>query len=351
MPNKDAGTIIGKAGATIQLIQKKSGARVKVSNATDFSPWTEARVVGITGPKNKIARAIAAILSEVFDDHEQRKTATGKSATPVGSESITAQILIPELSCGLVRALLNKMEADSSAKIKLTPQNKQPPGTQERILTVFGNIQQERILTVFGNIQQVSDGAEAVVNTIYEDPECKYINSSTEYQQGGNSNQGGNNHNGGSGGTPRAAMPRGGRGGQMQTSGNFDLQMQTSGNFDLQDPNVAAFQGNFNQGNNQGNNQNNNRGNNNNNNGNTQDNNFGNNNGNSLNGSFGGNQNQGNLGLGGWAGSIDAGAWTNCTGCGKLTDPSWPACPTCGELKPRGPGLGPGGTDRAASVT
>jgi len=30
----------------------------------------------------------------------------------------------------------------------------------------------------------VSAGADAVVHTIYEDPECKYVNS-TEYQQPG----------------------------------------------------------------------------------------------------------------------------------------------------------------------
>ncbi|KAJ1482818.1 hypothetical protein T484DRAFT_1802658, partial [Baffinella frigidus] len=64
MPSKDMGTIIGKAGATIKLIQSKSGARVKVSNATDFSPWAEARVVLISGQTTKIGKAIANVLQE-----------------------------------------------------------------------------------------------------------------------------------------------------------------------------------------------------------------------------------------------------------------------------------------------
>ncbi|KAJ1478598.1 hypothetical protein T484DRAFT_1817050, partial [Baffinella frigidus] len=124
MPNKDAGKIIGKAGATIKAMQSKSGARLKVPSVSDYSPWTEGRVVGISGQTKQIGKAIAAVLQEVSE----------------GSESITAQLLIPEISCGLVRANLKMMEEKSGAKIQLTSQGKQ--GIQERIVTVGGTIQQ-----------------------------------------------------------------------------------------------------------------------------------------------------------------------------------------------------------------
>ena len=105
----------------------------------------------------------------MFQDHEERKKG---GATPVGSENLTAQLLIPESACSLVRANLEKMQQDSNATIKVTPAENQPQGTQvnsrsqgdfrSKVDSPHQSCQlkstpctQERIVTVSGNIQQV----------------------------------------------------------------------------------------------------------------------------------------------------------------------------------------------------
>ena len=53
--NKDAGTVIGRSGATIQTIQQKTGCRVRVSNNGDYYPGTNDRVVLVTGTTEALA--------------------------------------------------------------------------------------------------------------------------------------------------------------------------------------------------------------------------------------------------------------------------------------------------------
>eukprot|EP00001_Collodictyon_triciliatum_P126938 22222_3 len=61
--NKDAGTVIGRSGATIQTIQQKTGCRVRVSNNGDYYPGTNDRVVLVTGTTEAVAQGVGLVVS------------------------------------------------------------------------------------------------------------------------------------------------------------------------------------------------------------------------------------------------------------------------------------------------
>jgi RNA-binding protein Nova len=139
--NKDAGTIIGRGGATISSIQSKSGARVKVSNSKDYFPGTENRVVAISGGMPQVSQATLAVLHEVFNDSEAGRSGDANIQTSV-------DLIIPDMSCGLVIGKggenIKALQDRSGARLQLTPKERQAMGTEERILAVTGTIAQVR---------------------------------------------------------------------------------------------------------------------------------------------------------------------------------------------------------------
>ena len=53
--NKDAGTVIGRGGGTVQRVNEATGSRVRVSNAGEHFPGTMERVVLVTGTTEQVA--------------------------------------------------------------------------------------------------------------------------------------------------------------------------------------------------------------------------------------------------------------------------------------------------------
>ena len=92
-----------------------------------------------------------------------------------------------------MRANITTMEVISGAEIMLAPLGEQAPGTQERLVTIRGTNQQVRKPNRFKptnpnkfnphqfnpppnvnrHAEQVSEGAGAVLENLYEDPECQ----------------------------------------------------------------------------------------------------------------------------------------------------------------------------------
>lgn len=69
---KEAGSIIGKAGATINLIREKSGAKVTVSdNPAANGPQFNERVLSVTGNAEAIFRAFSFICEKIRDANTQ----------------------------------------------------------------------------------------------------------------------------------------------------------------------------------------------------------------------------------------------------------------------------------------
>ena len=170
--NKDAGTVIGRGGATISGMQTKSGSRIRVSNNNEYFPGTMDRVVMITGPTAEIVVVgCTLVLSELYCNPD--------NAQQVGADQhVTVNLLIPNASAGLVIGKggdnIRKMVDESGAnKIQLSNKEKQVPGIEERLITCIGNT------------AQVIKASELIVEKICEDPQVKFLNLSTQYKGAG----------------------------------------------------------------------------------------------------------------------------------------------------------------------
>ncbi|KAJ1481611.1 hypothetical protein T484DRAFT_1806793, partial [Baffinella frigidus] len=178
-----------------------------VSHSSDSFPGTEARVVAISGqmprdgasgnvgkavaailqeggvaaisgqmPRDgalgNVGKAVAAILQEVYQDNEHARKNAG--------EDITVELLIPEMSVVLVRSGLKAILEKAGGKMDITPADSQAPGSNERIVVIQGTIKEsqapgtnERIVVIQGTIKEVTGCTDAVLQRIYEDPDCK----------------------------------------------------------------------------------------------------------------------------------------------------------------------------------
>ena len=63
--NAAAGSIIGKAGASISELQSQSGARLQLSRANEFFPGTTDRVVLASGTVNQVLTALHLVLTKI----------------------------------------------------------------------------------------------------------------------------------------------------------------------------------------------------------------------------------------------------------------------------------------------
>jgi len=168
--NKDAGTVIGRSGGTIQKIQSTTGSRVRVSNNGEFFPGTSDRVVLVTGTPEQVAQGVSLVLSELYENAEEIQKNGGQMA-----EVVMLSVLIPDKASGLIIGRggenIRQMVEQSGSKIQLTAKEKQIPGLDERVLTCTGNV------------EQVKKALTLVVTRICEDPDANYSNLTTQYQR------------------------------------------------------------------------------------------------------------------------------------------------------------------------
>ncbi len=171
MSNKDAGTVIGRQGQTINTMQTKSGSRIRVSNANDYFPHTNERVVLITGMEvPQVVVGTKCVLEEVFCNAESLQNREGTGDSP-----ITLKLIIPNAAAGLVIGKggenIRKMVEDSGAKIQLTGKEQQVPGLEERVLNVTGTV------------PQLIKASELIVHKICDDTDVRFQNISTNYSR------------------------------------------------------------------------------------------------------------------------------------------------------------------------
>ena len=168
--NKDAGTVIGRQGGTIQMIQSKTNCRVRVSNNGDYYPGTNDRVVLVTGTPESVTAGVLLVLAELYENAEELQKNGG---IPVEAGMIS--VLIPDKASGLIIGrggeVIREMVEQSGAKIQLTSKEKQIPGLDERVLTATGTV------------PQIKKAVELVVTKICADPTANYTNMTTQYSR------------------------------------------------------------------------------------------------------------------------------------------------------------------------
>ncbi|KAK9822677.1 hypothetical protein WJX81_007706 [Elliptochloris bilobata] len=139
--NAAAGSIIGKAGASISELQSQSGARLQLSRANEFFPGTTDRVVLTSGTVNQVLTALHLVLTKI-----QGEQAVAESMMARDGKSTQLRLLVPAALCGAVigkgGATIRGFAEDSKAAITVSSQDKQPPGVLDRVVRVTGGPEQ-----------------------------------------------------------------------------------------------------------------------------------------------------------------------------------------------------------------
>lgn len=88
IPDHFIGFVIGKQGATLQVIQQQSGAKLHVSGKGEFVPGTENRRVTISGPAQSVHIAHVLLQQKVREIDEL----TSQKGSNINMTRITAYI-------------------------------------------------------------------------------------------------------------------------------------------------------------------------------------------------------------------------------------------------------------------
>ena len=66
-PRECVGNIIGKGGSVISGLNMSTGARIKMSQSTEFFPQTTDRVIVISGTKMTVTVALTEIITKIIE--------------------------------------------------------------------------------------------------------------------------------------------------------------------------------------------------------------------------------------------------------------------------------------------
>lgn len=131
-----AGSVIGKGGSTINEFQTQTGARIQLSRNQEVFPGTTDRLVILSGTASAILGALHLMIKKLIADGEGM----------AGGALPQVKLVVPNSSCGCIigkgGATIRTFVEDSQAEIKLSPQDRMPPGVADRILTITGTIEQ-----------------------------------------------------------------------------------------------------------------------------------------------------------------------------------------------------------------
>lgn len=138
--NTIAGSVIGKAGANIEQLQRSSGARIQLSRTGEFFPGTSDRVLLLSGSLHSVLTAIFLILEKVARD-----AATSKGGKPVGKDGERedeVKLALSRRLCGLLIGrkgeTVKDFIQDSAATIRVQSLAELTPSDPERTICISG---------------------------------------------------------------------------------------------------------------------------------------------------------------------------------------------------------------------
>lgn len=142
---QDASIIIGKAGAHVNEIREKSGAKVMVSESIPGNPE---RILNVSGPLDAVSKAFGLIVRRINDEPFD------KPSVP-GSRAVTIKFMIPNSRMGSVigKGGTKIKEIQDASGARLNASEGMLPGSTERVLSVSGVADAIHIATYYiGNI-------------------------------------------------------------------------------------------------------------------------------------------------------------------------------------------------------
>ncbi|KAJ9159876.1 hypothetical protein P3X46_025333 [Hevea brasiliensis] len=138
--NAAAGSVIGKGGATITDFQSQSGARIQLSRNYEFFPGTSDRIIMISGTLDDVIKAVELILAKLFSEFHAEDGVDFDTRTKV-------RLIVPNSSCGSIigkgGAIIKSFIEDSQAGIKISPQDNNFYGLNDRLVTVTGTLEEQ----------------------------------------------------------------------------------------------------------------------------------------------------------------------------------------------------------------
>ncbi|OMP12662.1 hypothetical protein COLO4_02905 [Corchorus olitorius] len=164
--NAAAGSVIGKGGSTITEFQSNSGARIQLSRNHEFFPGTSDRIIMVSGTIDEVLKAMELILAKLLNELNIEDNDDGEPRTKV-------RLIVPNSSCGsiigkggatikpmllllattsakgehnlTVKAYWSRKSfiEDSQAGIKISPQDNNFYGLNDRLVTLTGTLDEQ----------------------------------------------------------------------------------------------------------------------------------------------------------------------------------------------------------------
>ncbi|XP_068329004.1 protein BTR1 isoform X2 [Pyrus communis] len=138
--NAAAGSVIGKGGATITDFQSQSGARIQLSRNHEFFPGTTDRIIMISGTINEIVKAVDLVLAKLLSELHSEEIEEVEPRTKL-------RLVVPNSSCGGIigkgGSTIKSFIEESQAGIKISPQDNNYFGLNDRLVTVTGSLDEQ----------------------------------------------------------------------------------------------------------------------------------------------------------------------------------------------------------------
>ena len=169
IPNASCGCVIGRGWATIRGFAEDSGARIKLSSQDRMLPGVTDRVLTVTGPVDRVLRAVALVATALMDDEsyaalaarpstyasggglpqggaeapsEGGPSAAGGRGRRGGGKQVTLTVAVPDEHVGAVLGkggrTISEIQIKSGARIKVSDRGDFVEGTRNRKLTLTG---------------------------------------------------------------------------------------------------------------------------------------------------------------------------------------------------------------------
>jgi len=137
--NAEAGSVIGKGGATISDLQSQSGCKIHLSRNHEYFPGTNDRIVSLNGTISQAMTAFNLILTKLLNEVEDD--------TNLDLKTNEVRLIVPNNVCGALigraGATIKLLMEESHAGIKLSPQEQTMTGVTDRLVTVSGTLEQQ----------------------------------------------------------------------------------------------------------------------------------------------------------------------------------------------------------------
>ncbi|XP_023879652.1 protein BTR1 isoform X2 [Quercus suber] len=138
--NAAAGSVIGKGGSTITDFQSQSGARIQLSRNQEFFPGTTDRIIMISGAINETLKAVELVLAKLLSEIHAEEGDDAEPRTKV-------RLIVPNSSCGGIigkaGSTIKSFIEESQAGIKISPQDNNYYGLNDRLVTVTGTLDEQ----------------------------------------------------------------------------------------------------------------------------------------------------------------------------------------------------------------